>query len=162
MTATLTPLFERVDTQSVTTTLSLVHDQWMERTARLLAPATQPRANFWERWGAVRFLCDQFAARFRLERELAESLAPRLTPSSRARLAAAAAAVERTRGEFMAVGRRRGTAAEVALLARRLLDHTRRWCAALEIATAGTLAEDLSEESRTLLGQLQMAAGLGL
>lgn len=162
MTGTVTPLFERTDTRSVSTTLSLAHDQWMERTARLLAPATRPRASFWERWGAVRFLCDQFAVRFRLERDLAESLAPLLAGSARARLAAAGTAVERTRGELIVIGRRRGTAAEVALLAHRLLDQTRRWCATLEIATAGILAEDLSEVSRELLGRLRTAAGLGL
>lgn len=162
MTATLTPQVERADTPAVTTTLSLVHDQWMERIARLLAPAMSPRATFWERWGAVRFLSDQFEDRFRLEAELAENLGELLTPSVRVRLRGARVALERSRGDLMAVGRRRGTGAQVALLARRFLDQARRWCATLELATAGLDAGDLPVESRTLLARLRTAAGLGL
>jgi hypothetical protein len=162
MTATLIPHLEQIDTRSVPTTLSLVHDQWMERIARLLAPAMSPRATFWERWGAVRFLADQFEDRFRLEVELADSLAEQLPPSVRVRLRAARVAVERSRGDLMAAGRRRGTGAQVALLSRRFLDQARRWCATLELATGGIVAEDLAPESRTLLARLRTAAGLGL
>jgi hypothetical protein len=162
MTATLIPHVERAGAGSVTTALSLVHDQWMERIARLLAPATSPRATFWERWGAVRFLSDQFEDRFRLEAELAETLAERLAPSVRIRLRAARMALERARGDLMAAGRRRGTAVEVALLVRRFLDQTRRWCATLELAARGLAADELTPESRTLLARLRTAAGLGL
>ena len=162
MTATLTPLPDRAGTESVTTTLSLVHDQWMERIARLLAPVTLPRATFWERWGAVRFLSDQFEDRFRLEAELVESLADLLPPSARARIVGARAALERTRDELMEAGRRRGTGAQVALLARRFLDHARRWCATLELATTGIVAEDLPGTSRDLLARLRTVAGLDL
>jgi hypothetical protein len=162
MTAILTPPLEQVDGRSVTTTLSLVHDQWMERIARLLAPATSPRATFWERWGAVRFLSDQFEDRFRLEAELAASLAEHLPPSVRVRLRAARVAVERARADLMAAGRRRGTAAQVALLSRRFLDQARRWCATLELATGGLVTDDLSPESRTLIARLRTAAGLSL
>jgi hypothetical protein len=162
MTAVLTPDVERIDTRSVTTTLALVHDQWMERIARLLAPATSPRATFWERWSAVRFLSDQFESRFRLETQLAESLGERLPPSVRVRLRGARVALERAGGDLVAAGRRRGTAAQVALLSRRFLDQARRWCATLELATVGIDAEDLPVASRTLLARLHTAAGLGL
>lgn len=162
MTATLIPQAEQVDARSVNATLSLVHDQWMERIARLLAPPASPRATFWERWGAVRFLSDQFEDRFRLECDLAESLAGQLSPSVRVRLHGARAAVERSRSDLMAAGRRRGTAAQVALLCRRFLDQARRWCATLELATAGLAIGDLPPESRTMLARLRTAAGLGL
>lgn len=160
MTATLAPPFEAVGTESVADSLTRVHDHWMERIARLLAPATMPRATFWDRWAAVRFLADQFEDRFRLELELVESLASRLTPSTRARLAAARAGLDRTRAELMAAGRRQGRAAEVVLLARRFLDQTRRWCASLELATASMHPDDLPERSQELLARLRATAGL--
>lgn len=162
MTAALIPPIAPAGTEAVAATLTRVHDQWIERIGRLLVPATQPRATFWDRWGAVRFLSDQFEDRFRLEWELVESLAPQLQPSDRARLAAAHAGLERVRAELMASGRRQGRAAEVVLLARRFLDHARRWCAALELAVTPLRTDDLPQQSRELLARLREAAGLDL
>ena len=162
MTATLTSPDERTAPGTVATTLSAVHDQWMERTAQLLAPAAVPRATFWERWGAVRFLTDQFHSRFRLEWQLVESLGPLLPASIRYRLAGARGALERTGSELVAAGRRRGSGAQVAILVRRFLDQVRRWCAALELATATLNVEDLPDDSRQLLARLRTAAGLDL
>ncbi len=159
MTATLIPVAEQVDAAPVTTTLSLAHDRWIERIARFLAPTLQARATFWERWGAVRYLADEFQARFRLEQDLVESLAGLLPASIRRRLAAGGAAVARTRDQLMAAGRRRGTAPEVRLLARRLLDQTRRWCATVELATSRLHQDDLTPETRELLERLDRAAG---
>ena len=161
MTATLMPV-ERVDAESLTTTLTRSHDQWMERIARVLAPATFPHASFWDRWGAVRFLADEYEIHFRMESELVESLGDRLTPSARARLTAAARAVGQTRAELIAAGRRRGTGPEVALLARRFLDQARRWCATLEMATATLSASELSAWSRAILARLEERTRLEL
>ena len=163
MAATLTsPPIRPGAAESVTTRLAAIHDQWIERIARVLAPATLPRAGFWERWAAVRFLNDQFAARFRLECEFIESLGDRLAPTIRGRLTTARKALEHTRTELTSAGRRRGTGAEVAGLARTFLDQARRWCAALELATATLESDELPERSRTLLARLHTAAGLGL
>ena len=159
MTAALAFPVER-DALEVTTTLSHVHDWWMERIARVIAPAAQPGATFWERWAAVRFLTDQFEARFRLECQLVESMAALLPPPLLAHLRAARVELERTRSRLSAAGRRRGSGPEVAVLARRFLDEARRWCAALELATTSIAADDLSDHSRELLARLPGTAVL--
>jgi hypothetical protein len=160
MTATLRPV-PPVDAESVSTTLFLAHDEWMERITRILAPATFPRASFWERWGTVRFLADEFEGRFRVECELIDGI-DEVSPSHRARLAAVRRAVESTRAELMAAGRRRGTGQEVALLTRRFLDQARHWCAMLELATMTIATADLTGASRARLERIRAGESLEL
>lgn len=161
MAATRTSRVGRARTP-VSDTLSLVHDRWIERMTRLLAPAMDGGAGFWERCDAVRFLADHVEDRFRLEWLLAQSLGDMLSPADRARLARGQAALEGTRDELVELGRRRGTAARVSLLSRRFLELARRWCATLELATARVATDELSWHSRDLLARLRAAAGLGL
>ncbi|HEU5042402.1 MAG TPA: hypothetical protein VFT84_16360, partial [Gemmatimonadales bacterium] len=158
MTAGPTMPVERIASEQVTTILAQVHDQWVERIGELLAPATLQTSSFWDRWGAVRFLADQFEDRFRLECELAECLSGRLSPTCRARLAATRTGLDRTREALMEAGRRQGSAPQVVLLARRLLDQVRRWCVTLELAATGVDREDLSPRAREVLGRLRTAA----
>jgi hypothetical protein len=120
------------------------------------------RAGFWERWGAVRYLADEFEARFRAECALVDSLEPLLDASSVGRLANARKALESTRAELMALGRRRGTAGPVAILARRFLDQLEYWCAGIELATSRLICSDLSEERRQAVAHLEGMAAVGL
>jgi hypothetical protein len=62
----------------------------------------------------------------------------------------------------MEAGRRQGSAPQVVLLARRLLDQVRRWCVTLELAATGVDRDDLSPRAREVLGRLRTAAGLDL
>jgi hypothetical protein len=116
------------------------------------------RADFWERWGVVRFLNDQFEGWSRFEYALAESLAGILEPTAAAALSLACYDLEKTRAELMAAGRQHGTARPVAALSRRLLQQTQRWCAALEFATVRLRRADLPEASRELLEHIEAAS----
>lgn len=135
--------------------LAPIHDRWIERLAHVLAPALVPRASFWERWGATRFLTDQFESRFALQCALAESLAGIMDPTARARLDAGRQEIDRLRDRLVAAGRRRGTAGPVAMLARQLIEQTRLWCAELETATSHIAVDSVPEDSRDLLERLR-------
>ena len=142
-------------TRSVGTVLEPVHDHWACQVRFFLDPATDIRAGFSDRWGAVRFLGDQFAERFQLEGALVDELRPWLAPESGARLSAARADVERTAGALMAIGGRRGVAMLTAGLVQRLLAELGRWWGQLESATAHLDQEELPPRARRLLRQLQ-------
>ncbi len=77
---TTTPAAERLDAL-----LSRIHHRWADVVGRILAPATASDASFWDRWGAVPFLTDQFETFYRLEATLLEALAPALIPKDVAR-----------------------------------------------------------------------------
>jgi hypothetical protein len=161
MTPILAPALDAPPAEPLGAILSPIHDCWVERVARFLAPAMMTRASFWERWGAVRYLADEFEARFRAQCALVDSLEPLLDASALGRLAAARKALESTRAELIALGRRRGTAGPVAVLARRFLDQLECWCAGFELATSRFTLRDLSEESRQAVAHLEGMAALG-
>jgi hypothetical protein len=106
-------------------------------------------------FSAVRYLADEFEARFRAQCALADSLEPLLDASLLGRLATARKALESTRAELMALGRRRGSAGPVAILARRFIDQLECWCAGIELATSRLICSDLSEESRQAVAHLE-------
>jgi hypothetical protein len=162
MTPTLAPALDASPAEALSAILSPIHDCWVERVARSLAPAMMTRASFWERWGAVRYLADEFEARFRAQCTLVDSLEPLLDASAFGRLATARKALQSTRAELIALGRRRGTAGPVAVLARRFLDQLECWCAGFELATSQLTGRDLSEESRQAVAHLEEMAALGL
>ncbi|HEY7636290.1 MAG TPA: hypothetical protein VH763_12125 [Gemmatimonadales bacterium] len=140
--------------------LSPIHDRWIEQIGTLLAPAMVPQAPFWERWGAVRYLIDQFEGRFRMECALMDSLASWLSRSEFVRLSTIRAVLERTRVDLIALGRRRGTAMVVAAFAREILEQAQLWCAELEFATRNLHRSELSPESERLIKHLELAASL--
>jgi len=142
--------------------LSPIHDLWIEELERLLAPVMAPRADFWERWSAVRYLTDQFEAHFRLEYALADTLDGLLKPEVVSRLDATRRALEFIRTQLVDVGRRRGTSDVAAGLAGKLLEQAQLWCAELEFASGHVRRDELSPESRRLLEHLEATAGLGL
>jgi hypothetical protein len=147
-----------VRVETLDSVLAPIHDRWIERLARVLAPAMETGSDRWERWGVVRFLADQFEVWFRFECALAESLAGILEPAAAAALTSARERLEETRVELMTAGRRYGTASQVAALSRRLLEQAQRWCAALEFATVRLTLADLPEAGRELLDHIEAVA----
>jgi hypothetical protein len=147
-----------VRVETLDSVLAPIHDHWIERVTRVLAPVMETRADFWERWGVVRFLGDQFEGWFRFECALTESLAGVLEPTAAAALILAREGLEEARVRLMAAGRQHGTAGQVAALARRLLEQAQRWCAALEFATVRLTLADLPEAGRELLDHIEAVA----
>jgi hypothetical protein len=160
MSATIPVTLEARAEDMLETVLSPIHDRWIEQVDQLLAPAMEPQAGFWERWGAVRYLIDQFEDRFRLECALVDSLAGWLTRTEFVRLATIRAELEHTRTDLIALGRRRGTAVLVAAFARDVLKQAELWCAQLEFATRNLRQCELRPESKRLVEQLETAASL--
>jgi hypothetical protein len=66
--------------------LATVHEGWINQVESSLLPATDLRTDFWSRWGATRFLGDQFGDRFRLECAFAAALEGFLPPGAGRRL----------------------------------------------------------------------------
>jgi hypothetical protein len=141
--------------------LSIIHRGWMRQVSSFVTPATDPHADLWSRWGAARFLGDEFRGRFRLECAFAVALKGLVLPDAAARLAAAREELERTGEELMAAGRRRDEPELTATLARRFLDELARWCVELELATAHLVPADLPGDARQLLARLRVADALG-
>jgi hypothetical protein len=144
-------------TPSVSAVLGPIHDRWTEEVKWFLSPATDVQAGFWSRWGAARFLGDQFHSRFQLECSLVTELEALIGPEASARLSAAREKVERTCAELMAVGRRRGVAEPTADLARRFIGDLGSWWVELELATEHLPSGDLPPSAAHLLGRLEVA-----
>lgn len=150
MTATATP--------TLAARLRRVHDRWLREVRTQLEPvALASTSSVWDRWGAARYLADQFNYHFHTAGTLLHQLRPHLAPAAAERLAADRDALERMRDELSVLGRRQGTAAPVAVLARALLERLARWCADLESATQGLSAEELEQEVRDLLARFETA-----
>jgi hypothetical protein len=134
-----------------------VHDAWVHEARCFLDPAMEPAADFWTRWAAVRYLDDEFRDRYDLERGLLAELRPFLPPETVERVAREGDRVFRLRLELDRVGRRRGTAPEVADGARALLDHLVLWLTTVEQAVAGLTRDTLAPEGGILLAHLEAA-----
>jgi hypothetical protein len=145
---------------SVGAVLAPIHDCWTRQVRSFLAPATDIHAGFWSRWGAARYLGDQFDGHFRLEGALADELGPLIAPEAVARLDAARTEVEHTRAALMEVGRRRGVARLTAALAHRFMEGLNCWWGELESATAQLDPRDLPAEAGRLLDRLQIAGAV--
>jgi hypothetical protein len=76
------------------------------------------------------------------------------------RLAREGDRLARLRLELDRVGRRRGTAAEVAGGTRDLLEQLGVWCAEIELAAGGLTRDALPAEACDLLAHLEAAASL--
>lgn len=137
-----------------------IHTTWVEETRRFLDPAIEPGADFWTRWGAIRYLFDDFRSRYRLERALVDELGPLLRLDVAERLVREGDRLFRLRLELDRIGRRRGTAAEVAAVTRDLLEQLGVWCAEIELAAAGVTRDALPADATDLLGHLEAAASI--
>lgn len=140
--------------------LRSIHNTWVEETRRFLEPAIEPGADFWTRWGAIRYLSDDFRARYRLERGFVDELRPFLRLDVAERLVREGDRLFGLRLELDRIGRRRGTAAEVAAVTRDLLEQLGVWCAEIELAAAGVTRDALPVGAADLLGHLEAAASI--
>ncbi len=135
--------------------LSHVHDGWVDQVRRFLVPATTSDAPFWDRWSAVRYLNDQFLAHFAMQRTLLTELRPLIGAHHLDGLDAGAERVARLRLGLDRIGRRRGTAAEFALMADELLAALERWCAEIELAVRHIDPEHLPQDGARSLALLE-------
>jgi hypothetical protein len=147
--------------RTIGSVLAIIHEDWIKQVSAFLAPAMEPHADLWSRWGAARFLGDQFGDRFRLECAFADALDGVVSPEAEIRLTAARDDIERTSEDLMAAGRRQDTPTLTAILARRFIEEVARWCVELELATAQLAPADLSVAARRLLARLRVADALG-
>jgi hypothetical protein len=143
------------DEQPLDAVLRPAHHAWIREVEVFLQPAETGEADFWTRLGAVRYLSDDFRERYHLEGRLLDELRVFLAPEIMQRLAHQGDRVRRERLALDRIGRRRGTAEEVALGVRRLLDQLRTWLAEIEAAVAGLRTGDLPDDSLTVLAHLQ-------
>ena len=143
------------------TVLRPLHDAWIEECRSFFEASFEPDANVWARWAAVRYLADEFLARYRWERALVDELRPFVGPDAAERLLAEGDGVLRLRLELDRVGRRRGTAAEFAAGARDLLEQLAVWFAEVEFAARGITRDALPEEAAGLIDHLEAALRVG-
>lgn len=134
-----------------------IHEGWIKDARRYLDPALNPGAEFWDRWAVVRYLSDDFLDRFRWEHALVYELRQYLAADAAERLEREGARLARLRLELDRVGRRRGTAAEVAATIWDLLEQLSVWCAEIEAAARRIPLETLTAEGATLLAHLETA-----
>src|SRR5690349_17072219 len=98
--------------------LQAAHDIWITDAEAFLTPVAVPEATFWERWTAVGYLGDQFAAQYRRESALLQALRPFLHPATADRLTRDGERIAQLQCVLDRVGRRRGTARTVSVAAR--------------------------------------------
>ena len=150
---TLPPV--RNDTESLATALRPIHSRWVGQARRELEDALGPAADGWARWGAVRYLADGFKDRLDWERALVSELRPFLAPVAGERLISGGEQVGRLRLELDRVGRRRGTAAEFAASAGKLLEWLGLWCVEIELAASGIPRTEIPAEGALILAHLE-------
>jgi hypothetical protein len=143
---------------SIGSVLRPIHAQWIRRTRRTVEPVLSPSASFWDRWTAVRYLDDVFDEHYRHEVALVGSLVARLPTPAAARLTALTETLDASRVQLDRVGRRRGVASAVSVVAREFLDLFQLWCAEVEEALGGLRRADLPDLSDRLLLALEAAA----
>ena len=137
-----------------------IHNTWMDETRRFLDPAAERGADFWLRWAAVRYLSDDFRDRYRRERALVDELRPLVRADVAERLDREGDRLFHLRLELDRIGRRRGTAAEVAAGARDLLEQLGIWCAEIELAADGLTRDSLPAEATDLLAHVEAVASI--
>jgi hypothetical protein len=132
-----------------------VHERWVAEAQRFLEPAMAPGADFWTRWSAVRYLADEFRERARLTRALVAELRPFVRPDLMAHLVREGDALATLRLELDRLGRRRGTAAEMAAGTQALLRQLTIWLAEIELAAAEVSRDGLPREAQELVAHLE-------
>jgi hypothetical protein len=116
-----------------------------------LGPVTDRDATFLQRWAAVRYVGDTFPEQFQLEQDLVEELHPFILPEVRERLDLQKDRLARLQQELEALAHQRGTAREIARVARHLVDALRLWYAEIEFAVGGLQMRDIGPQATGLL-----------
>lgn len=136
------------------TSFSVAHDNWMADGDRFLLPIVNADASFWERWAAIRYVDDQLLHRFQVERVLLEELHAFLTPEMNERLSMQADRLARLLGTFGRLARQRESARELARTTGELLEALRLWYAEIELAAGMIRWSDVNREGIRLLAEL--------
>ncbi len=140
--------------------LRRAHEIWVEHTDTFLTPVMVPEASFWERWTAVRFLADEFAAQLRRECAVLEELRAFLPAGVADQLLQDGERIGQLREYMDRLGRCRGTGQTVAVTARQLLDSVRAWCADVEAAVWQVDPSMLTAEAREAVDGIQRYADI--
>ena len=141
--------------QPLDTVLRPIHAVWVREARRFLDPSLDPAADFWTRWGAIRYLSDHFRAQYRLERALVDELRSFVPPDAAERLVREGDLLARRHLELDRIGRRRGTAEEMAVGTRGLLEQLGLWLAGIELAATDIHYGELPAEAADLLTHLE-------
>jgi hypothetical protein len=144
-------------TRSATTVADVLvplHEQWLATVHRAIGPALLGTSTVWDRWTAVRYLRDEFAARFENERSLVRRI-PRLDREAFQRIEAGSDTLERLRVQVGLAGRHRHTGGLVMLLLQNLLELLVDWCKAVERAVACVPLASLPIEAVQVLTDLE-------
>jgi len=161
MTATLTSWRPAAATkQTLGDRLASRHDRWMADCDVALGPVTDRDATFLQRWAAIRYIGDTFPERFQLEQDLVEELHPFIAAEVRERLNMQMDRLLRLQLELEALGHQRGTAREIARVAREMVDALRLWYSDIESAVGGLLLEDIGARAVELLDRCTSCAGI--
>lgn len=152
---------DAADGIALQTMLSPLHEAWVSEARWFLDPAASAAAPFWDRWGVVRYLNDQFPARFDLHRSLIRELRPSLEPRQLEAIDDGAERIARLRLALDRIGRRRGTAAEFAPIVEEFLAALELWCAEIELAVRNLNRDQLSREGRRLLALIESTTSPG-
>jgi hypothetical protein len=147
--------FSAAPDRPLTGALRPVHERWIAEARRFLEPAMAPGADFWTRWAAVRYLADEFRERVGLERALVVELRPFIRPDLMEHLVREGNTLATLRLELDRLGRRRGTAAEMAAGTQALLRQLAIWLAEVEIAAADVSRDGLPREAEELVAHLE-------
>ncbi|HEX6617357.1 MAG TPA: hypothetical protein VF046_13725 [Gemmatimonadales bacterium] len=142
---------DAIDGTPLQQVLSPLHEAWITEARWFLDPASHASAPFWDRWSVVRYLNDQFPARFDLQRILVRELRPSLEPRHIEAIDGGAERLTRLRLALDRIGRRRGTAAEFAPIVEEFLAALELWCAEVELAVRNLDRGQLSQEGRQVL-----------
>jgi hypothetical protein len=140
--------------------LRRAHEIWVEHSDSFLTPVMAPEASFWERWTAVRFLADEFAAQLGRECALLEELRAFLPAGVTDQLLQDGERIGQLQEYMDRVGRRWGTGQTVAATARQLLDSVRAWCADVEAAVWQVDPSILTAEARQAVDSIQRYADI--
>lgn len=143
------------DEQPLDTVLRPIHETWVRQARRFLDPTLEPGADFWTRWGAIRYLSDDFREWYGLERALVDELRPFVPPKTAERLVKEGDRLASRRLGLDRIGRRRGTADEMAAGTRELLEQLGLWLAEIELAAADVHRGELPTEGANLLAHLE-------
>lgn len=143
---------------TIASILAPIHADWMRRTRRAVEPVLSPEASFWDRWTTIRYVDDLFDHHYRHEVALVGSVVPLLPASVAARLTTLTETLDEALARLDQLGRRRGMARAVSVIAREFLDLLQLWCAEVEEAVGELRRKDLPEPSERLLVALEAAA----
>ena len=157
-----TPRSDTIDGMPLQQVLSPLHEAWVTEARWFLDPASHASAPFWDRWSVVRYLNDQFPARFELQRNLIRELRPSLEPRHIEAIDGGAERLARLRLALDRIGRRRGTAAEFAPIVEEFLAALELWCAEVELAVRNLNRDQLSEEAGRILGLIESRVSPGI